>query len=99
MLGHAALEILIDRAASGLVSQAWQNTILTIAGDSRVPRTSSDYQRWWPILGEDRQAVVRGWFSRFDLRLFVEVLEQSASGETDIERMFRPRKKSMEGLL
>lgn len=99
MLGHAALEILIDRAASGLVSQAWQNTILTIAGDPRVPRTSSDYQRWWQILGEDRQAVVRGWLSRFDLRLFLEVLEQSASGETDIERMFRPRKKFMEGLL
>lgn len=100
-LGHVALEILIDRASGSVISQAWQNTILTIAGDPRVPNTSRNYQRWWQILGEDRQAVVRGWLSRFDLRLFLEVLEQSAreGGEYDIDRMFQPRKKFLEGML
>lgn len=101
MIGHVAVEILIDRSEGKELSQYWQNTILAIAGDPRVPKNSSKYQRWWSIIGEKRISLMRGWLSRFDLKLFLEVLEQSAKEKSDdeIQRMFAPRKKFMEGLL
>ncbi len=101
LLGHAILEILIDRSKSGEVSPAWQRAVLEIAGDPRVPESSPRYQQWWSILGHQRIAKVRGWLSQFDLKLFLEVLEQSAldSGNKDMERMFSDRKVFMEGLL
>jgi hypothetical protein len=100
-LGHAILEILIDRSAGKLISEAWQNTILTIAGDPRVPKSNANYQRWWALLGEERIALMRGWLSRFDLTLFLKALEQSAKdqGIASMERMFGSRKIFMEGLL
>ena len=101
LLGHAVLEILIDRSANGVLSPAWQRTILTIAGDPRVPYSNPTYQKWWEVLGEVRIAHMRGWLSRFDLALFLEALEQSAkdSGNDDMQRMFESRKIFMEGLL
>ena len=101
LLGHAVIEILIDRSAKGPLSPSWQRTILTIAGDPRVPRSNPSYQKWWDILGERRIAHMRGWLSRFDLALFLEALEQSAkdSNNQDMQRMFESRKIFMEGLL
>ena len=101
LLGLEVLEILIDRSPQGEVSQAWQNAILSIAGDPRVPRSNPSYQKWWSLLGDQRVTKVRGWLSRFDLKLFLDVLEQSArDGKIDdMERMFKPRKAFMEGLL
>lgn len=101
LLGHAILEVLIDRSEGQSISQAWQGSILTIAGDPRVPKSSSNYQQWWTLLGEKRIALMRGWLSRFDLALFLRVLEQSAKdgSNTDMERMFESRKRFMEGLL
>ncbi|WOX05952.1 EH signature domain-containing protein [Microbulbifer pacificus] len=101
LLGLEVLEILIDRSPQGEVSQAWQNAILSIAGDPRVPRSNPSYQKWWSLLGDERVSKVRGWLSRFDLKLFLDVLEQSArDGKIDdMERMFKPRKAFMEGLL
>lgn len=100
-LGHVILEILIDRSEGSSISQSWQNTILTIAGDPRVPKSSPNYQQWWVLLGEKRISLMRGWLSRFDLKLFLKVLEQSAKdgGNSDMERMFESRKIFMEGLL
>lgn len=100
-LGHAILEVLIDRAEGQAISQLWQSTIMAIAGDPRVPKSSQNYQQWWSLLGEKRIALMRGWLSRFDLKLFLSVLEQSAkdNGNTGMERMFKPRKVFMEGLL
>lgn len=101
LLGNAVLQVLIDRSEGGSLSHAWQSVILNIAGDPRVPKSSPNYQQWWAILGEKRIALMRGWLSRFDLSLFLRVLEQSAKddGNTDMERMFAPRKLFMEGLL
>ncbi|WP_019603597.1 EH signature domain-containing protein [Teredinibacter turnerae] len=101
LLGHAVLQMLIDRSEGGSLGHAWQSAILNIAGDPRVPKSSPNYQQWWAILGEKRIALMRGWLSRFDLSLFLKVLEQSAKddGNTDMERMFGPRKIFMEGLL
>jgi EH_Signature domain len=101
LLGHAVLETLIDRTAGASISKAWQSTILNIAGDPRVPKTHPSYQKWWTILGEKRIALMRGWLSRLDLKVFLKILEQSArdGSNTDMERMFVSRKKFMEGLL
>ncbi|SDZ85681.1 EH signature domain-containing protein [Microbulbifer marinus] len=101
LLGLEVLETLIDRSPDGEVSEPWQNVILSIAGDPRVPRSNPNYQKWWSLLGEHRVSKVRGWLSRFDLKLFLDVLEQSArDGKIDdMERMFKPRKAFMEGLL
>lgn len=101
LLGHAVLEILIDRSAGSAISSAWQSVILTIAGDPRVPTSNTNYQKWWVLLGEQRIGLMRGWLSRFDLALFLKVLEQSARDGNigDMERMFEPRKQFMEGLL
>lgn len=101
LLGHAILEILIDRSAGAAISTAWQSAILTIAGDPRVPTSNPNYQKWWVLLGEQRIGLMRGWLSRFDLALFLKVLEQSArdGSNADMERMFGSRKRFMEGLL
>lgn len=101
LLGHAVLEVLIDRAAASQISEAWRSTILTIAGDPRVPKTHTNYQKWWVMLGEKRIALMRGWLSRLDLKIFLKILEQSArdSSNSDMERMFVSRKRFMEGLL
>lgn len=101
LMGHAILEILIDRSAGSSISSFWQSVILTIAGDPRVPTSNQNYQKWWQLLGERRIGLMRGWLSRFDLALFLKVLEQSARDGNigDMERMFESRKQFMEGLL
>ena len=101
LLGHEILSILIDRASDQEVSDEWRGVILTIAGDPRVPNTSSRFRKWWSILGIDRQKKVRTWLSGFDLRLFLEALNNYgiSSGNTDLQRMFKARKTFLEGLL
>jgi hypothetical protein len=101
LLGHAVLETLIDRTGPASISKSWQSTILSIAGDPRVPKTHPSYQKWWTMLGEKRIALMRGWLSRLDLKVFLKILEQSAKdgSNADMERMFVSRKKFMEGLL
>lgn len=101
LFGHAILEILIDRSAGSPISSAWQSAILAIAGDPRVPTSNQNYQKWWVLLGTERINLMRGWLSRFDLALFLKVLEQSARDEcnADMQRMFESRKHFMEGLL
>lgn len=100
-LGHQVLSILIDRSEGQGLSQAWQNVILTIAGDPRVPKSSEKYQRWWTLLGEKRISLMRGWLSRFDLKLFLDVLAESTKDtqNSEMARMFPPRKRFLEGLL
>ncbi len=100
LLGHAMLEMMIDKSAGQALSDSWQRVILSIAGDPRVPKSHPKYQKWWAILGEKRIALVRGWLSSFDLSLFLRVLEQSAKdgSNQDMERMFQPRKLFIDGL-
>lgn len=103
LLGHETLKILIDRTESsgGKISPYWQNVILTIAGDPRIPKSHPQYQKWWALLGEKRIRLVQNWLSGLDLKIFLKILEQSArdKGDSDMERMFMPRKIFMEGLL
>ncbi|ERS84160.1 hypothetical protein Q667_18210, partial [Marinobacter sp. C1S70] len=98
-IGHAALEILIDRAGSE-VSEAWQDFVLGVAGDPRINSSATNYQEWWKPLGSARIEKVRGWLSREDLKLFLQALEQYGieSGKSDLQRMFPARKRFLEGL-
>lgn len=100
MLGHEVLRIIISRCRND-ISDCWQAVVLAIAGDPRVPKTSVNYRKWWAFLDEELIACVRGWLSKLDLSLFLEILEQSGKdmGKADMVEMFRPRRKFMEGLL
>lgn len=102
LLGHEVLSILIDRSKGAqAISDEWQKVVLTIAGDPRVPKSSASFQQWWALLGEDRVNLIRGWLSRFDLGLFLKVLDNygKSSGDRDLQRMFPSRKCFLEGLI
>lgn len=98
-IGHAALEILIDRA-EGDPGEAWQNFIMELAGDPRIASSTRNYREWWKPIGEDRIEKVRSWLAKEDLRLFLKALEQYGreSGKADLQRMYPARKKFLEGL-
>lgn len=98
-IGHAALEIMIDRAGEA-PGYDWQNFILNLAGDPRIASSSPNYRQWWLPLGEERINQVRGWLSKEDLRLFLQAVEQygNESGKEDLQRMFPARKTFLEGL-
>jgi len=100
MLGHEILRILIDRSPKKGVDEQWQGIILTIAGDPRISKSAPKYQLWWTALSSKQIQKVRGWLSRFDLLLFLKVLEDygKMSGKEDMNRMFPARKKFLEGL-
>ncbi|MCX2779244.1 EH signature domain-containing protein [Microbulbifer thermotolerans] len=98
-IGHAALEILIDRAEDD-PGEHWQNFIMDLAGDPRIASSAASYREWWKPLGEERIEKVRSWLAKEDLRLFLRALEQYSkeSGKEEIRRMFPARKKFLEGL-
>ena len=101
LLGHRALEILIDKAPEGTeLNPQWEKFILSVAGDPRIPKDHDNYRKWWSYLGNKRIEKVRSWLSRLDLKIFLEVLEQYAKsrGGADIQRMYPPRKIFLEGL-
>ena len=98
-IGHAALEIMIDRVADE-PGDVWQNFIISLAGDPRIASSAPAYREWWQPLGEARIAKVRGWLSREDLRLFLQAVEQYGieSDNDELQRMFPARKLFLEGL-
>jgi hypothetical protein len=100
LMGHEILEILIDRARQQEISDSWRHVIMTIAGDPRVPKNSRRYQQWWYLLGAERIQKVRGWLSRVDLLLFLDILEEygKSTGQDDLKRMFPARRAFLEGL-
>ena len=98
-IGHAALEILIDRTGQE-PSDVWQTFILNLAGDPRISSAATNYRQWWQPLGEARIQKVRGWLSKEDLRLFLQAVEQYGiqSHNDELQRMFPARKLFLEGL-
>jgi len=101
LIGHRILSILIDRSPEEDVSDCWQDVILAIAGDPRVPKASPKYQKWWAFLTQQQISKVYGWLSKVDLQLFLAALEEhgKSSGNFDLQRMFPSRKKFLEGLI
>lgn len=100
-LGHEMLCIIIDRSIGSAISDSWMKVILEIAGDPRVPESSQGHRLWWSRLGDKRISLMRGWLSRLDLKLFLNVLEDygKTSGDTGLQRMFPSRKRFLEGLI
>lgn len=98
-IGHAALEILIDRSGDQ-PGPAWVDFILGLAGDPRIASNTPLFREWWLPLGETRIAQVRGWLAKEDLRLFLRAVEQYGL-ETEnhaLQRMLPARKSFLEGL-
>ncbi|MBF0233407.1 MAG: transcriptional regulator [Desulfamplus sp.] len=100
LVGHKILKILIRRAANTKIDDSWLDVILSIAGDPRVPKNHPLFQKWWNMLDHKYHALVVGWLSKLDLRLFLEALKNysNLSGKDDLKRMFPSRKKFLEGL-
>lgn len=98
-VGHAALRILIDRCRNQDISESWLNTILAIASDPRLPKTTTNYINWWGYLDESYTEQVIRWLSKNDLKLFLEILQDLSLGNKDMARMFPERKEFIERLL
>ena len=101
LIGHAVLRSLILRAGANSVSDAWRNTILSIAGDPRVPQSHPSYLNWWSRLEPALTDKVLGWLAGFDLKLFLSALGQYGKdrNDEDLQRMYPARKRFLEGLL
>lgn len=100
LIGHIALRIIIDRAPTQNVHEDWQNAVIAIAGDPRVPKSHPRFSKWWSQLTPAQSKKVRGWLSKLDLKLFLEALEDysKSSRDEDMMRMFPSRKHFLEGM-
>ena len=103
LLGHSAIEALVNNAIGRRIElpEHWLQTILSIAGDPRIPRTDERYRKWWAQMPAEIIDLVYERLSGFDLKLFLEVLENFAarSGDDALARMFPKRRLFLEGLL
>ncbi len=101
-IGHEVIRILTEKAiAKGVeLPENWLKIVLNIAGDPRVPPSSSSYRVWWSQLEKECMDCVLRVLSRFDLKLFLEALDEFAKRNNNyqLERMFPSRKKFLEGL-
>ncbi len=101
-LGHAAVEILIDKclASNSELPDNWRDIILSIAGDPRVPHSHKNFIKWWSVLNHERTQWMQQWLSKIDLELFLAILNEYAknSGNDAIVRMFPARARFLEGL-
>jgi hypothetical protein len=100
LIGHKVLDILLTRSPIQDVHDSWQNAVIAIAGDPRVPKSHPKYLKWWSHVSEAQIKKVRGWLSKLDLKLFLEALEDFSESSRDegMKRMFPSRKKFLEGM-
>lgn len=101
-LGHVAVALLIDRVISSRerISEEWSNFILSVMGDPRIPRKSTQFQKWWGRLEPNHVDAMIGWLSQWDLKLYLQILEEVAHshGRESMLRMYPARKRFLEGL-
>lgn len=96
--GHLALTALCDKPTLHPAAQ-WLETIVAIAGDPRLSRTTG-WQTWWArVDARLREQAVR-WMSGADLRAFLEAVTRygEEQGKSDLTRMFVRRRRFLEGL-
>lgn len=99
-LGQKIAAIMIDkceRLPEGM-PESWLDTVISIMGDPRRGQRSQAYQKWWTPMSAKHISLVRKWLAGADLRLFLELLEDS-SNDSDLQRMYPDRKAFLEGLL
>lgn len=97
--GHDVIRAMIDRvsAVNVVMPDNWIQIVLNIGGDPRLPKSASNYQKWWSALeGHYRDMMLR-WLSKYDLNLFLRVLQES-SNTPEMRRMFPARRRFLEGL-
>lgn len=106
-LGHRMITRLMDKLIdAGLEpSQLWQDVILRIAGDPRMPPNSPSYSRWWAAIDHLRPErkypqTMRGWLSKADLELFLKIMAEYAKSQGDpvLQRMYPERERFLRGL-
>lgn len=102
MLGHPILRLLIDKLTryGGEPAESWLKTILSIAGDPRIPTGHPNYTAWWSVLGTKRIEQMRRWLSKMDMNLFLDIMKEFSErkGGEDMARMFPKRKRFLQGL-
>lgn len=99
-LGQKVASIMIEKSARlprGM-PEDWLDTVISIMGDPRRGHRTPAYQKWWAPMSASQVALVRKWLAGADLRLFLEILEDSSS-DADLQRMYPDRKAFLEGLL
>ena len=77
-------------------NQRWKDIILEVAGDPRISEQKESYREWWSLLGRHRVELMRAWLSRFDMELFLRIIDKFSKTDFDMERMFPQRKKLLE---
>ena len=97
LLGHAALEILLDRADT-FPGDVWRDAVVEVAGDPRL-NYSDTYRRWWPTLGADAEERVMSWLAIADLSAFLGLLTAFAENDPAMKRMLSSRRKLLDGLV
>ena len=99
-LGQKVAAVMIDKCArlSQGMPENWLDIVISIMGDPRRGHRTPAYQKWWAPMSDSRVALVRKWLAGADLRLFLEILEDS-SNDADLQRMYPDRKAFLEGLL
>lgn len=101
-IGHEVIRILTGKAIEECVAlpENWLKVVLNIAGDPRVPPSAGSYRVWWSQLEKGCVDCVLRVLSRFDLKLFLEALDEFSvrSNNYELKRMFPSRKKFLEGL-
>ena len=102
LLGHHVARALMEQvlAAKADLPESWRHVILGILDDPRVPRSSPQFQAWWGRLDKKYVLAMRGWLSKLDLKLFLNILEEVARthNRKDLLRMYPARKRFLEGL-
>ena len=102
-LGHFVIEKLVEIADRKRldIPEKWLQSILAIAGDPRISKASARYLKWWAKIKLGALSAILKRLSGFDLKLFLEVLDDFAerSYDDDLRRMFPKRRRFLEGLL
>ncbi|WP_279136016.1 EH signature domain-containing protein [Desulfovibrio piger] len=101
-LGHEVLVILIDtlRNAHCSPSESWRDTLLTIAGDPRVPKTSRSYMDWWAHIDASYAETMCEWLAEVDMELFLRIWQEYAQreGGAALQRMYPDRACFLRGI-
>ena len=104
-IGLKVCAVMMERyiAVKESPNEIWRDCIINILGDPRQPATSPNYQRGWgrlDLVSRQYAEMMKSWLSRLDLKLFLQIFYEMSQAENleDMERMYPPRKRFLEGL-
>lgn len=96
--GHLVLTELTAHETR-MPSRAWMHLILKIGGDPRTTGTA-EWRTWWSRVPTANVERATRWMSGLDLKAFLEGIAAYAeqTRNHDMQRMFKTRKRLLEGL-